>query len=319
MARNPININPCVWKDYLSTQVANLPHLDDVEIVTNNVIRIMGGNPGAMQLQGTNTYLVGTSKSRILIDTGQGMPIWAENITALLRSHDLDISHVLLTHWHGDHTEGVPDLIAYSPSLASRIYKNQPDRGQHDIVDGQIFRTEGATIRALFTPGHSIDHMCFILEEENALFTGDNVLGHGYSVEEDLGSYMASLVYMAEQTCAVGYPAHGVKIENLPRKMKEYIRHKKTREKQIYDALVGKKARLVQSGQSGKGSLSTRELVSEVHGKMPDEIFELALEPFTVEVLRKLAEERKVGFEVDRGIKRWFLNERTWAKEQMAH
>jgi len=240
-------------------------------------------------------------------------------LTALLRDRNLDISHILLTHWHGDHTSGVPDLIAYNPDFASRIYKNQPDRGQHPIEDGQIFQTESATVRAVFTPGYAVDHMCFVLEEESALFTGDNVLDHGYSVTEDLGTNMRSLGYIEDQHCAVGYPAHGVKIENLPLKIKQYIWHKKTRERLIYTALVRHKVKAVKAGQNGKGSLTTRELVVSLHGDVPDSIFKTALEPSTTEVLWKLAEDRKVGFEMDRGNKRWFLNERTWMLESQRH
>ncbi|GLI75111.1 hypothetical protein PoHVEF18_003362 [Penicillium ochrochloron] len=308
MARNPIPLKQCAWGDYLSAQEASLPHLADVEDVTERVIRIMGGNPGEMQLQGTNTYLVGTGKSRILIDTGQGMPIWATNITKLLRGRDLEISHVLLTHWHGDHTEGVPDLIAYDPRLASQIYKNQPSPGQNPINDGQIFQTEGAVIRAVFTPGHAVDHMCFILEEENAMFTGDNILGHGHSVAEDLGEYVKSLEIMRAQNCQFGYPAHGIKILNLPRTIQLYIRHKEQRERQIYHALT----KVTRTDNNAKGSLTARELVHSLHGEIPEELFKNAFEPFMTESLWKLAEERKVAFEVVRGQRQWFLNKRAW-------
>lgn len=208
----------------------------------------------------------------------------------------------------------MPDLIAYDPRLASRIYKNQPSPGQLPIEDGQIFRTEGATIRALFTPGHAVDHMCFILEEENALFTGDNVLGHGYSVAEDLGEYMKSLEIMRKQDCTVGYPAHGIKILDLPRTIQLYIRHKKLRERQIYNALT----KADRSQHNTKGSLTSRELVHALHGELPEELFKNAFEPFMTESLWKLAEERKVGFEVVRGGRKWFLNKRAWAVEPVA-
>ena len=59
------------WTEYLSTQRTKLPDLADVSNVSPCVVRFLGGNPGDMQLQGTNTYLIGTGNSRILVDTGE--------------------------------------------------------------------------------------------------------------------------------------------------------------------------------------------------------------------------------------------------------
>jgi hydrolase len=152
--------------------------------------------------------------------------------------------------------------------------------------------------------------MCFVLEEETALFTGDNVLGHGYTVVEELGTYMDSMRIMAGQNCSVGYPAHGIKINNLPLKIKQYIQHREMREKQIFSALVRHKAGMVSGGQGGKGALTTRELVYVLHGDVPDDILEMALVPLLTEVLWKLAEDRKVGFQVDGSERRWFVSGR---------
>ncbi|KAL8637985.1 MAG: hypothetical protein Q9228_004817 [Teloschistes exilis] len=310
-------LNECVWKEYLSTQESKLPPLPKIERLTDRVVRVTGGNPGPMQLQGTNTYLLGTGRCKILIDTGQGIPIWIENMVDLMNEHDWEISYILLTHWHGDHTGGVPDLVRHDATLASRVHKNQPDNGQEPIEDGQRFQVEGVTVRALFTPGHANDHMCFVLEEENALFTGDNILGHGYTVVEDLGTYMKSLARMRDQRCDSGYPAHGVKIDDMPRKVKECIQHKERREKEIFSALIGNKAKMVRTGQSGRGSLNLRELVCELHGEVSNELFETMLELFTTEVLWKLAEDRKVGFELSDGDRRWFVSQRAWEQEKL--
>ncbi len=328
-----VPFNECFWQDYLAGQESRLPTLAEVSCVTDRVTRILGGNPGTMQLQGTNTYLVGTGRSRILIDTGevshilfgrsifsvhcpltrtfQGAPIWIQKVVEFLRQGDLDISHILLTHWHGDHTGGVPDLVAYDAALADRVYKNRPDRGQKNIADGQVFSTEGATVRAVFTPGHADDHMCFVLEEERALFTGDNVLGHGYSVVQDLGTYMKSLAVMAAQECAVGYPAHGAKIEDMPAKMRDYIRHKEFRVQQVFSALKRSREELAKMGQPGTGALTVHEIVRALYGDVPADVVEMALEPFFTQVLWKLAEDRRVGFEPGSArTKKWFVSPR---------
>ena len=239
------------------------------------------------------------------------MPCWIERVARFVEERQLDISHILLTHWHGDHTGGVPDLIAYDNQLASRVYKNQPDCGQRDIADGQVFQVEGATIRAIFTPGHSIDHMCFFLEEENSLFTGDNVLGHGYSVVQDLGIYMKSLAHMAQLNCAAGYPAHGAKINDLPAKMQDYINHKEFRVSQVFSTLVRSKSQMESQGQKGRGGMTLNEIVRSIYGNVPDEVVEKALAPFLNQVLWKLAEDRKVGFEPGEATKRrWFVSQR---------
>ncbi|KAF7597156.1 hypothetical protein BBP40_009495 [Aspergillus hancockii] len=302
--------NQAFWEEYLSGQEASLPSLPDISILSSRVTRILGGNPGAMHLQGTNTYLVGTGRSRILIDTGQGLPIWLTRLTHLLHSNNLSISHILLTHWHGDHTGGVPDLISYNPTLAEHVYKNLPDADQKPITDGQIFSVEGASIRAIFTPGHSVDHMCFLLEEENALFTGDNVLGHGYSVAQDLGRYMESLDRMAGLHCGLGYPAHGAVIDDLPAKLNEYIRHKEARVRGVLSVLVrNREAVEVGVGRGGerKGGMMLHEIVRAMFGSVPQEVVEQAIAPFLIQVLWKLAEDRKVGFAPGDPVNRkWF-------------
>ncbi|KAL8970229.1 MAG: hypothetical protein Q9183_001617 [Haloplaca sp. 2 TL-2023] len=305
------NFNVCAFEDYLSSQTSHLPVLQDTERISSRVIRVLGGNPGKFTLQGTNTYIVGTGSKRLLIDTAQGFECWTDWIQELLQAENISLSHVLLTHWHGDHTGGVPGLLKLYPDLSTGIYKNSPDEGQQPIEEGQIISVEGATIKAIHTPGHSHDHMSFILQEENAMFTGDNVLGHGSSAVEILGEYMDTLRRMRDQQCERGYPAHGVVIPNLNAKIQEYLGQKERRERQILKSLKSIKEAEKQSGQQGsKGSTTIKNLVVAVHGEGMDcEVSQKVLEPFTSEVLGKLAGDGKVGFELSGGTKKWFINE----------
>ncbi|OBT69833.1 hypothetical protein VE03_00981 [Pseudogymnoascus sp. 23342-1-I1] len=294
------SLNICAFDEYLKGQTARLPHIESVEQLTPRVLRVLGQNPGKFTHQGTNTYVVGTGQRRLIIDTGGGEPAWAELIASTFTSMNISLSYVLLTHWHGDHTGGVPSLLRLYPHLTDSIYKNEPDQGQQKITDGQIFLVDGATIRAIHVPGHSEDHMCFILEEEKAMFTGDNILGHGTSAVEDLGTFMASLQKMAIHNCHIGYSAHGATITNLSAKIARELDSKWRREKQVLRALGRVRSR-------GGKSVTVKDLVTEIYGESLNEDTRiLALEPFIDKVLRKLANDCKVAFEMRGGKKKWF-------------
>lgn len=253
-------------------------------------------------MQGTNTFVIGTGSHRIIVDTSGGEIGWRQLIEEALTPRGVSLSHVLLTHWHGDHTGGVPDLLQLYPNLSDRIYKSQlvSTSGQRDIKDGQIWTVEGATIRAVHAPGHSVDHMCFVLEEEQAMFTGDNILGNGSSAVEDLSTFMSSLRKMRDEHCSIGYPAHGVTIIDLPGKIRRELNLKVGRENQVLHVLD-------RSRLCGEKSLTVTDIVTEIYGDcVGSGVGELALEPHTDEILRKLAGEERVAFEKRNGKKKWF-------------
>jgi glyoxylase-like metal-dependent hydrolase (beta-lactamase superfamily II) len=143
--------------------------------------------------------------------------------------------------------------------------------------------------------------MCFLLEEENALFTGDSLLGHGTAAVENLGPWMAAVRRMQAEGCLKGYPAHGVVILNLKAKLQGELAARVRREQLVLRALN------IQYARSSRVRLTVQELAEAVYGDSVDEgVREMALKPFVDEVLRKLAEDGVVGFDMRGGLKRWF-------------
>lgn len=309
--------------------VEPLADLPKVEKLSSRVIRVLGGNPSKVRENtpshrpslfadnpeqssrckvrdhhlpqtkcnrlkhplGTNTYIVGQGASRLLIDTGEGKPEWIQSIKTVLKDENITIDKALISHWHHDHTNGVPDLLAVSPDTA--VHKRDPqDRpGWQDIVDGQRFTTEGATLRAFFCPGHTTDHMAFVLEEEDAMFTADNVLGHGTAVFEDLATYMKSLDGMATQFGGRAYPGHGPVIEDGPAKVREYISHRRQREKQVLDVLG--------SDAEREEGWTAMEIVKVIYKDYPENLWAPA-ERGVLQILHKLEGEGKVVREGER-------------------
>ncbi|KAH7129309.1 beta-lactamase-like protein [Dactylonectria estremocensis] len=215
---------------------AQLIALPAVERLSPACIRILGGNPGKFTLQGTNTYLLGTGRRRILIDTGEGRKAWISSIKSTLEQENAIIDTALVTHWHGDHTGGIKDLLDFSPKTS--VFKNDPDPGQLDITDGQQFCVEGASLTASHTPGHTTDHFVFVMKEEDAMFTADNVLGQGTAVFENMAVYLQSLEQMQPMFKGRAYPGHGPVIEDGPAKISEYIAHRRQREDQVVQTLA---------------------------------------------------------------------------------
>jgi len=215
---------------------------------SERVVVALGQNPSAFTGPGTNTYLVGTGEERILLDTGDGRAEYLPILeTAMQESGCRAIQEIVLTHGHPDHIGGVASVIERFGDLRVTKLRYPPfDAPYHfemrHLEDGGVVETEGARLRALHTPGHAPDHLCFLLEEEQGLFTGDNVLGVGTTViPTDTGSladYMSSLTRLLEAEPRRIFPAHGPMIEDGPAKIREYIAHREDREQQILDAMT---------------------------------------------------------------------------------
>jgi endoribonuclease LACTB2 len=289
----------------MATQLVNLP---DVERLSPRCIRILGGNPGKFTLQGTNTYLLGTGSGRLLVDTGEGRSAWVTSLQRVLEAEKAHVSSAIITHWHHDHQGGVKHLLEISPETV--IYKNQPAAGEldvtdggkvpvSDISDGQQFQVEGASLTAIHTPGHTVDHMVFLLAEEDALFTADNVLGHGTAVFEDLGAYLASLDKMRRLFRGRAYPGHGAVIEDGPGRIAEYIGHRQQREEQVMDSL---KSAPTGDSVNAEDGWTPMELVKVIYADVP-EALHVPAAGNVIHILRKLEAEDKL---VQRGD-RWSL------------
>jgi glyoxylase-like metal-dependent hydrolase (beta-lactamase superfamily II) len=206
--------------------------------------RVLGLNPGMMTGPGTNTYLVGR-RDPILIDTGAGVPDYVPLLERYLGERGFSQpSRVLLTHRHRDHLGGVGQLRErYRGLRVSKMRHKDADLPEpiDDLRDGEIVHGEGVTLRPVYTPGHASDHLCYYLEEEQALFTGDVILGGSTTVipadDGDLLDYLASLRRLLDLDVRRIYPAHGPVIEDGPAKIREYIEHRMLRERQIVEAL----------------------------------------------------------------------------------
>jgi glyoxylase-like metal-dependent hydrolase (beta-lactamase superfamily II) len=215
--------------------------------------RVVAANPGPFTYTGTGTYIVGHGTVAV-IDPG---PDDAAHVEALLAAVAGEtVSHILVTHTHRDHSPasralqaatGAP-IIGCAPIRSSNEGPKVEEGFDHAYVpdavmsEGDTVSGPGWTLAAVFTPGHTSNHLCFALAQEKALFTGDHVMGWSTTViappDGDMAAYMASLRKLLTRDDRVLWPTHGKPILKPKPFVRALIAHRNQRTGQILAMLA---------------------------------------------------------------------------------
>lgn len=235
--------------------------------------RYTAPNPGRMTGPGTNTYLLGKEGNWTLVDPGPAMSEHVERLRAFTKDK---ITRILCTHSHMDHSPAalllqssieqslgirVPILgRASGPSIAS----DQAFSPDQTLEDGdRIHICEDVHLRAIHTPGHASNHLCFLLEEDGILLSGDHVMNGSTVVinppDGDMFAYIASLERLERMDLKYILPAHGYVLGNPAQEIRKLIRHRLLREHKVFESL--KRLCDHDPGRAGSGGFSVEEIV----------------------------------------------------------
>jgi glyoxylase-like metal-dependent hydrolase (beta-lactamase superfamily II)/8-oxo-dGTP pyrophosphatase MutT (NUDIX family) len=208
-----------------------------------HVTRIIAPNPGMMTGPGTNTYLVGGEQLAV-IDPG---PAIDSHIAAVLAAGAGRIRLVLCTHTHMDHSPAAVAIKAATgavviglpaPAQSGQDASFAPDRV---LEEGDRVMINGLTLRALRTPGHASNHVCYLLENTRMLFTGDHVMQGSTVVinppDGDMRAYLGSLERLLDEDILIFAPGHGYLIGEPHREARRLMRHRLAREQKVVWAL----------------------------------------------------------------------------------
>jgi glyoxylase-like metal-dependent hydrolase (beta-lactamase superfamily II) len=218
------------------------------------VARLVANNPSPLTFKGTNTYLVGT-RTLAVIDPG---PEDAAHRRAILdAAAGRPVTHILVTHAHRDHVDGLEALQAETGAVtcayplgdtrpaeadsAASEYTNYDFVPDINLASGDRITGEDWELTALHTPGHAPDHVCFSLEGHGVVFSGDHVMAWNTSVvappEGRMSAYMRSLEVLLERDDRLLLPGHGGRITEPRRTVKAYLLHRRWREQAILEAV----------------------------------------------------------------------------------
>jgi len=223
------------------------------------VRRLVARNPGPLTFKGTNTYLVGR-RDVAVIDPGPNDPIHRRAIIAAAGRGR--ITHILLTHTHRDHSAGIAALQAETGAITvgftggderraaavkhaeARAFLETGFTPNIRLDDGETLKGSDWALKAIHTPGHAPDHLCFDLEGSDVLFSGDHVMGWNTSViappEGRMSDYLVSLEKLIQpgaKTHEIYLAGHGEIVREPARLVRSFLVHRRMREAAIRDCV----------------------------------------------------------------------------------
>ncbi|MBT8091869.1 MAG: MBL fold metallo-hydrolase [Gammaproteobacteria bacterium] len=232
--------------------------------------RLVAPNPSMMTGPGTNTYLLGERRIAVL-DPG---PVIARHIAKIQDVAGAPIRWVLVTHTHPDHSPAAAKLAkATGAELLGRPPPEGPQQDKTFIPDRVLddddeLATEEFVLRAVRTPGHASNHICYLHTGMNLLFTGDHVIDGSTVVinppDGNMTHYLQSLRKIRALRCAALAPGHGEIIDDPDHAIDWTIDHRLERERKVADALAA------------NPGLTARELVPHVYKDLDTRLYRLA-------------------------------------------
>lgn len=207
--------------------------------------RFTANNPGMMTLQGTNQYVVG-KESVVVIDVALSADSNLDGIIEQVEAMGAKrIDKILITHIHSDHCAGAVALRKRSGAKLGIHRSRKGYLGGEDFQydDNDRISFGGGELHVLHTPGHESGHCCFYEGGDRVLFSGDNILGTGTAVihppDGNMTDYLQSLERLLGFDISLILPGHGPLVGKPEAKIREYIKHRLERERQVIAALQG--------------------------------------------------------------------------------